>query len=181
MGRLSAVFIAFCMVLIAASVGVVAYLSFSFTGMEASVVTIATLTALVMINSVTGRQRDRSDIGGQIADLSRGTADIARQVSELDRRIHAMEGEVAAAMDHSRAATEPLGSEIDGLGQLVKELADAVAAHEQMLESAIHNATPGRAAALHASPLAPEPARAERPDAIDRAELGEPEKPAARA
>jgi len=179
MGRLSAAFIAFCMVLIAASIGVVTWLSFGFTGMEASVVTIAVLTALVMVNSVTGRQRDRSDIGGQIADLSRGTADIARQVSELDRRIVGLEGEVAAAVDHSRAATEPLASEIDELGQLVKELADAVAAHEQMLESAIHNATPARPTSVHTS--APEPARAERPDAIDRAELGEPEKPAGRA
>src|SRR5215213_5217820 len=181
MERLSAVFIAFCMTLIAASVGVVTYLSFGFTGMEASVVIIATLTALVMVNSVTGRQRDRSDLGGQIADVSRGTADIARQVSELDRRIVAMEGEVAAAMDNCRVATEPLASEIDELGQLVKELADAVAAHEQMLESAIHSATPARPTAIHAPSLAPEPARTERPDAIDRAELGEPEKPAARA
>ena len=83
MGRLSAIFIAFCMVLIAASAGAVTYLSFGFTGMEASVVAIATLTALVMVNSVTGRQRDRFDVGSQIADLSRGTADIGRQVSEL--------------------------------------------------------------------------------------------------
>src|SRR5215213_4708299 len=43
MGRLSAVFIAFCMVMIAASIGIVTWLSFGFTGMEASVVTIAVL------------------------------------------------------------------------------------------------------------------------------------------
>jgi len=178
MGRLSAIFIAFCMVLIAGSTGIVTWLSFGFTGMEATVVAVATLTALVMINSITGRQRDRSDIGSQIADLSRGTADIGRQVSELDRRIVAMEGEVAAAMDRTRTATEPLASEIDELGGLVKELADAVAAHEQMLESAIHNATPARATPVPAPAFAPEPV--ERPDATDRAELGEPERPAGR-
>ncbi len=172
MGRLSAVFIAFCMVLIAASAGVVSYLSLGFTGMEASVVAIAALTALVMVNSVTGRQRDRFDVGSQIADLSRGTADIGRQVSELDRRLVALEGEVAAVRDRSHATTEPLAAEIDELGQLVKELADAVAAHEQMLESAIHNAAPARAAPLRA---APEPL--ERAEAADRAELGEPERP----
>jgi cyclic-di-GMP phosphodiesterase TipF (flagellum assembly factor) len=176
MGRLSAIFIAFCMVLIAGSAGIVTWLSFGFSGMEACVVAVATLTALVMINSITGRQRDRSDIGSQIADLSRGTADIGRQMSELDRRIVAMEGEVAAAMDRTRSATEPLTSEIDELGGLVKELADAVAAHEQMLESAIHNATPARA--MPAPALAPEPV--ERPDATDRAELGEPERPTGR-
>ena len=119
---------------------------------------VAVMTALVLMNSVTGRQRDRYDMGGQIADLSRATADIGRQVSELDRRLVGMEGEVAAAMDRTRSATEPLASEIDELGGLVKELADAVAAHEQMLESAIANATPPRPAAAPA--LAPEPVRA---------------------
>jgi cyclic-di-GMP phosphodiesterase, flagellum assembly factor TipF len=181
MGRLSAVFVAFCMVMIAGSVGVVAWLSFGFTGMEASVVGIALLTALVMINSVTGRQHDRFDVGSQIADLSRGTADIGRQVSELDRRIVAMEGEIATAMERSRSTTEPLASEIDELGQLVKELADAVAAHEQMLESAIHNATPAGPRPVHAPALAPQGIAGERADAIDRAELGEPEKPVGRA
>src|ERR1043165_5624021 len=154
MGRLSAIFIAFCMVLIAASAGIVTYLSFAFTGMEATVTAVAVLTALVMVNSITGRQRDRHDVGSQIADLSRGTADIGRQVSELDRRIVAMEGEVAAATDRTRTATEPLASEIGELGELVKELADAVATHEQMLESAIANATPQRPVAAPA--LAPE-------------------------
>src|SRR5215207_92437 len=102
MGRLGAIFIAFCMVLIAASVGVVAYLSFGFTGMEATVVAVAVMTALVMVNSISGRARDRGDIGAQIADLSRGTADIGRQVSELDRRIEAIEGEMGAVLDRSR-------------------------------------------------------------------------------
>ena len=35
MGRLSAVFITFCMLLIAGSVGIVTYLSFGFSGVEA--------------------------------------------------------------------------------------------------------------------------------------------------
>jgi cyclic-di-GMP phosphodiesterase TipF (flagellum assembly factor) len=156
MGRLNAIFIAFCMVLIAASAGIVSWLAASFTGMEATVLAVAVMTALVLVNSVTGRQRDRYDMGSQIADLSRATADIGRQVSELDRRIVGLEGEVGAAMDRTRAATEPLAAEIDELGGLVKELADAVAAHEQMLESAIANATPPRPAA--APVFAPEPA-----------------------
>src|SRR5947209_4757227 len=177
MGRLSAIFIAFCMVLIAGSAGLVSFLSFGFTGMEASVVAVAVLTALVMVNSVTSRQRDRFDIGSQIADLSRGTADIGRQVSELDRRIVGLENEVAAAADRNRATTEPLTAEIDELGQLVKELADAVAAHEQMLESAIHNAAPARGEPTRAR-FAPEPVA--RADIADTAELGEPERPPGR-
>jgi cyclic-di-GMP phosphodiesterase TipF (flagellum assembly factor) len=153
MGRLSAVFFAFCMALIAGSAGVVAYLSFAFTGVEAAVIAIAVMTALVMINSVTARRRDRYDLGAQIADLSRGMADIARQISELDRRIVAMEDEVVVTVQRAQAATAPLATEIGELGGLVKDLADAVAAHEQMLESAIANATPPRYSA--ARPLSP--------------------------
>ena len=151
MGRLSAVFIAFCMLLIAASVGIVFYLSFGFSGVEAAVISVAAMTALVMVNAVTTRQRDRYDVGAQIADLSRGTADMARQVSELDRRLVAIESDVVAALETSRAQAAPLANEIGELGGLVKDLADAVAAHEQMLESAITNATPQRPAPASAS------------------------------
>jgi cyclic-di-GMP phosphodiesterase, flagellum assembly factor TipF len=177
MGRLSAIFIALSMMLIAASVGIVLYLTFAYTGMEATVVGVAVLTGLVMVNSVTSRSRDRMDIGAQIADLSRGTADIGRQVSELDRRLVALEEEVATAVDNARAATEPLGAEIDELGHLMKELADSVATHEQMLESAITNA----AFAASAQAPVPEPLAGERADISDRAELGEPEQPPQRA
>jgi cyclic-di-GMP phosphodiesterase TipF (flagellum assembly factor) len=157
MGRLSAVVLVVCMALIAVSIGVIAYLSFAFSGVEAAVIAIAVMTALVMINSVTGRQRDRYDIGAQIADLSRGTADLSRQVSELDRRLVAMENDVAVVAQRAHAATAPLANEIGELGGLLKDLADAVAAHEQMLESAIANATPPR---YTASPPSPPPAAA---------------------
>jgi cyclic-di-GMP phosphodiesterase, flagellum assembly factor TipF len=181
MGRLSAIFIAVCMVLVAASIGAVAFLSLGFTGMEASVVTIAVLTALVMVNSLTTRQRDRYDIGSQIADLSRGTADIGRQVSELDRRMVGLEQDVVAAIKKNQAATEPLTAEISELGELLKELADAVAAHEQILENAIVDEPAARAAPEPEPAYAPRPAPAERADVADRAELGEPENAETRA
>ena len=175
MGRVSAVFIAFCMLLIAASVGVVFYLSFGFSGVEASVIAIAVMTALVMVNTVTTRQRDRYDVGAQIADLSRGTADMARQVSELDRRLVAIENDVVVALEKSRATTEPLANEIGELGELVKDLADAVAAHEQMLESAIANATPTRPAPMPAPAAPARMPKAERTEPAERADPIEPE------
>jgi cyclic-di-GMP phosphodiesterase, flagellum assembly factor TipF len=175
MGRLSAIFIAICLALIAGSAGAVVYLWFGFTGMESTVVAVATATALVMLNSVTGRARDRDDVGAQIADLSRGTADIGRQMSELDRRMVALEAELKAANDRTRAATEPLGNEIDELGQLVKELADAVAAHERMLA-----APPVKMSARAAAPVLPVES-AETAETEDSAELVEPEAPSTRA
>jgi cyclic-di-GMP phosphodiesterase TipF (flagellum assembly factor) len=177
MGRISAIFIAICLALIAGSVGAVVYLWFGFTGMESAVVAIATATALVMINAITGRARDRNDVGAQIADLSRGTADIGRQMSEIDRRMVALEADLKATNDRTLAATGPLGTEIDELGQLVKELADAVATHERMFAAApVRAATaPAAAPALPAEPA--EPILAE-----EVAELVvEPEAPSTRA
>ena len=175
MGRLSAVFIAVCMLLVAASVGVVTYLSFGFSGMEATVIAVALMTALVMVNTVTTRQRDRHDVGAQIADLSRGTADMARQVSELHRRLVAIENDVVVALQKTRATTEPLANEMGELGELVKDLADAVAAHEQMLESAIANATPTRPAPMPAPAAPTRTPAAERTEPAERADLIEPE------
>ena len=91
--RLTAIFIAACMVVIAASAGAVGYLVFGLAGADAAIVAIAILTGLVLYNTVATRMRDRSDVGDQIADLSRGTADLARQVAELGRKLAAFETE----------------------------------------------------------------------------------------
>jgi cyclic-di-GMP phosphodiesterase, flagellum assembly factor TipF len=134
MSRLGATFIVVCMVVIAASVGVALYLLAGIKAIEALMVTAAVLTGLVIYNRVSGRLRDRSDFGGQIADLSRGTADLARQVAELSRRIAALESQndktIDSAAEKARVATEPITVELAGLGTLVKQLAETVALHE---------------------------------------------------
>ncbi len=84
---------------------------------------------------------------------------------------------MVAALETSRAQAEPLANEIGELGGLVKDLADAVAAHEQMLESAIAHATPQRpepAPVVTAAP-APTPRVAVADPADTRADLIEPE------
>src|SRR5664279_3468326 len=84
--RISTIFIAICMVLVAASLGLVLYSIAGLSGMESAIVALTALTFLILYNAVSMRLRDRSDVGGQIADLSRGTADLARQVAEFGRR-----------------------------------------------------------------------------------------------
>ena len=100
--RLGAIFIVICMVLIAASLGAVLYLLVGLSGTESTIVALAALTALAIYNAVTARLRDRSDLGAQIADLSRGTADLARQVAELGRRTAALEGQGDRIADERR-------------------------------------------------------------------------------
>src|SRR5262245_56168005 len=105
MARLGALFIAICMVLIAGSAGAVVYFSFGFSPVEAAVVAVAVLTGLAMFNALTGRARDRANLGDQIGYLSRGTADLARQVAEIGRRLAVVETERAKSIDAARSAT----------------------------------------------------------------------------
>ncbi len=132
--RLGAIFIVVCMLLIAASVGAVLYLFIGLNASESMIVAIAVLTGLAIYNAVTSRLRDRSDVGSQIADLSRGTGDLARQVGELSRRTATLEGQGDKIADHAtektRAATESITGELAELGTLVRQLAETVALHE---------------------------------------------------
>src|SRR5438552_1202709 len=115
MARLAAIFIAFCMVLIAGSLGALLYLYFGQTGAESALVALAALTGLAIYNMISTRFRDRTDVGDQIADLSRLTGDLARQMAELKRQLAAAEGKVDSAVNRARSATDPLASEIGEL------------------------------------------------------------------
>ena len=87
--RISTIFIAICMVLVAASLGLILYSMAGISGTESAIVALTALTFLILYNAVSMRLRDRTDVGSQIADLSRGTADLARQVAEFGRRLAA--------------------------------------------------------------------------------------------
>ena len=134
--RISTIFIAICMVLVAASLGLVLHAVAGFSGTESAIVALTVLTFLILYNAVSMRLRDRSDVGGQIADLSRGTADLARQVAEFGRRLAAIEGRVVSANSASSDRIQAVLGEINELGGLVKQLAISVASHEDLLASA---------------------------------------------
>ena len=133
--RLGAIFVVLCMVLIAACTGAALYLLAGFNAFESMIVGVAVLTGLAIYNAVTSRLRDRSDVGSQIADLSRGTADLARQVAEFGRRLAAVEGRVVSANSASSDRIQAVVGEINELGVLVKQLAVSVASHEDQLAS----------------------------------------------
>ena len=149
--RISTIFIAICMVLVAASLGLALHAVAGFSGTESAIVALTALTFLILYNAVSMRLRDRSDVGGQIADLSRGTADLARQVAEFGRRLAAIEGRIVSANSASSDRIQAVVGEISELGVLVKQLAVSVASHEDLIASA---------AAAAAAPVArpdPEP------------------------
>jgi cyclic-di-GMP phosphodiesterase, flagellum assembly factor TipF len=164
--RLAAVFIAICMVVIAASAGAVLYLGFGFSETEAATIALAVLTALGLYNTITSRSNRATS--NQLGDLSRGHAELARQVAELSRRLAAVEGRVDAARQHARAAVDPLAVEISELGSLVRQLAETVATYEGRLGNPAPAPTVVRPESPPASVVAPaatQPASAAKPDA----------------
>src|SRR3954469_18158206 len=133
--RISTIFVAICMVLVAASLGLVLYSLAGISAMESAIVALTALTFLVLYNAVSMRLRDRSDVGGQIADLSRGTADLARQVAEFGRRLALVEGRVVSANSANQDRVQSVSGEIAELGVLVQQLALSVASHDDLLSS----------------------------------------------
>ena len=159
--RISTIFIAVCMVLVAASLGLVLYSWAGISGYESALVALTALTFLILYNAVSMRLRDRTDVGGQIADLSRGTADLARQVAEFGRRLSVIEGKVVSANSAGADRMQGMIGEINELGLLVKQLATTVATHEEMLAAG--------------PPAAPPPTPPGRPDTeLPAAEEGRP-------
>ncbi|MCP3463886.1 MULTISPECIES: EAL domain-containing protein [unclassified Bradyrhizobium] len=156
--RISTIFIAICMVLVAASLGLVLHSVAGISGTESAIVALTALTFLILYNAVSMRLRDRSDVGNQIADLSRGTADLARQVAEFGRRLAAVEGRVASANSTNADRIQSVVGEINELGGLVKELAATLATHEDLLATdAPAPAAQPEAETAHELLAAPEP------------------------
>jgi cyclic-di-GMP phosphodiesterase, flagellum assembly factor TipF len=173
--RISTIFVAICMVLIAASLGMVLYTVAGLRPSEAAIVALAAFTFLILYNAVSMRLKDRSDVGTQIADLSRGTADLARQVAEFGRRLAALENKSASAEHVINSRVDPLASEIGELGTLMKQLAVTVASHDDALTALANVAAPPPSAEpvaplpialLHQDvSIAPQPAAESRPSA----------------
>jgi cyclic-di-GMP phosphodiesterase TipF (flagellum assembly factor) len=133
--RISTIFIAICMVLVAASLGMVLYAMAGISGSESAIAALTALTVMILYNAVSMRLRDRSEAGSQIADLSRGTADLARQVAEFGRRLAAAEGRIVSANSAGQDRLQTVIGEINELGALVKQLATSVASHDDLLAS----------------------------------------------
>jgi cyclic-di-GMP phosphodiesterase TipF (flagellum assembly factor) len=170
MVRISAIFIAVCMALIAGSIGFVVYLRFGLTGAESFLVGLGVLTALAVYNAVAARSRDRAEVSDQIASISRSSADLARQLAEFGRQLGTVETKVDSVLDKALASAQPLAAEIEELSTLVKHLADSVAAHEAVLaglsgKERIAPAAPAPAMAVIATAAVPMPDPAAAPAA----------------
>ncbi len=130
MVRISAIFIALCMVLIAASLGFVLYLRFGVAATDAALAALGVLTVLAIYNAIAGRKRDRAEVSDQVSNLARGSGDLARHVGEFGRRLGIVETKLESVVGRAMSTAQPLAAEIEELSRLVKQLAESVALHD---------------------------------------------------
>ena len=123
MVRISAMFIALCMTLIAASLGAVLFLRFGLSAVNSALTALGVLTVLALYNAVAGRKRDRAEVNDQVSSLARGSGDLARQVAEFGRRLSLMEDKIENLASAAPTA-QPLAIEIEELSRLVRQLAE---------------------------------------------------------
>jgi cyclic-di-GMP phosphodiesterase TipF (flagellum assembly factor) len=123
-------FLAICMMLIAASAGTVLHFVLEFSQVEASLIALSLLFAMTALEVTVSRRRERADLADRFEGLARASADIAREVGDMRYRVLALE---KAPPPDTRAETEPLVREINALAELIEDVAHSVSAHEAML------------------------------------------------
>ncbi len=162
MVRISAMFIALCMTLIAASLGAVLFLRFGLSAVDSALTALGVLTVLALYHAVAGRKRDRAEVNDQVSSLARGSGDLARQVAEFGRRLSLMEDKIENLASAAPTA-QPLAIEIEELSRLVRQLAESVAQHELALSGERSAAPPSRTVERPAAAVAPSGAEAAPP------------------
>ncbi len=150
MVRISAIFIAGCIVVIAASLGAVLFLRFGLSLANSALAAVGLLTVLASFNTIAGRKQDRAKVSDQVSSIARGSSDLARQLAEFDRRLGFMEGKVETVLERALSSARPLANELEELSRLVNQLAETVAQHDAALSAPRDNdhAVPQHAAEL---------------------------------
>jgi cyclic-di-GMP phosphodiesterase, flagellum assembly factor TipF len=130
MVRISAFFIAFCMVLIAASIGTALHFRFGVSVTDSALVGLGVLCGLSIYNAIAGRKHDRAEVSDQVSNIARGSGDLARQMAEFDRRLGVVENQVETALDRALSNTQPLAAEVEELSRRLKHLAESASRYD---------------------------------------------------
>jgi cyclic-di-GMP phosphodiesterase TipF (flagellum assembly factor) len=131
--RLSTIFTAVCMVLIAASLGVVLNTLMGLGRNETAAVSFAAIGCMLLYSAAAARLRKRGDVSSQLEDISRGTTELAHQVADIGRRLTSVESKLSSAHSVGQDRMQSVIGEIGELGTLLQQLAGSVAHHEDVL------------------------------------------------
>ena len=131
MGRTATIFIVICMGIIAASIAAVMMFQFARPFGEAASLSLALLCTMVVVHLLIGRSRDRSAVGEAVDRLEDRLADLDEDMGNLEGRLTGVE---TTFQRKTRSEIDPLFAEVEVLGTLVKQMAEAMADLETRID-----------------------------------------------
>jgi cyclic-di-GMP phosphodiesterase TipF (flagellum assembly factor) len=124
MRRLVDLFIAICIPIVAASVGVIAHYRFDVATSSAAAMAVVVLSALVLLRLDGLRRRGRRDTEARFAALTRRMTEIEGDITAIERRLGAVED--GGARRH-RDEFEQIVAEVEVIGTLTRQVIETVA------------------------------------------------------
>ncbi len=131
MGRTGTIFVAVCMAVIALSSATVLVFQFGRPFGEAVSLSLALMCTMILIHLLIGRARDRGAVSEAVDRLEERMTDLDDDVGNLEGRLTGMENSVPR---RTRAEIDPLFAEVEVLGTLVKQMAEAMSDLEARVE-----------------------------------------------
>ena len=131
MQRLGAVFIAICMVAIAASAGAVFYYKFGLSIPESAPISFGILLTLLLVHYQISRVRDRMMLDEQMDDLTRLKLGLTKELQDVREMARHLEKSVT---DRVEDEMEPILAELELMGSLVKQLAESCADLDERMD-----------------------------------------------
>lgn len=131
MARVPNSFIFACMVLIAFSVGGMLVFQFGRSTVEAFSLSVTLLCAMAVLHIVFARARERGETSEMVERLEERLQEIDEDVGNIEGRLSGMENTIPR---RTREEIDPLFAEVEVLGALVKQMAEAMADMETRIE-----------------------------------------------
>jgi len=154
MGRTATIFVAICMAIIALSSAAVMVFQFGRPFGEAMSLSLALMCTMILVHLLIGRSRDRSAVSDAVERLEERMTDLDEDVGNLEGRMTGMEHSMPR---RTRAEIDPLFAEVEVLGTLVKQMAEAMSDLEAKVEDQQAIAPPPQMQSLpaYSQPLQP--------------------------
>ncbi|WP_417666617.1 EAL domain-containing protein [Roseibium sp.] len=131
MGRTATIFIAICMAIIAMSVAAVLVYQFQRPVGEAASLALALMCTMMVFHLLVSRARDRGAVSDAVDRLEDRMGELDEDVGNLEGRLTGVEHTIPR---RTREEIDPLFAEVEVLGTLVKQMAEAMSDLETRVE-----------------------------------------------
>lgn len=148
MGRLATIIILICMGVIALSAAAVLVYQFGRPPGEALSLSLALMCTMIVVQVVLGRGRDRGEVSDVVERLEDRLLELDEDVTNLEGRLTGVEHTIPR---RTREEIDPLFAEIEVLGTLVKQMAEAMSDMETRIDDqrALSSPAPVQGLAYH--------------------------------